>query len=240
MSTKLSGAIQITSADLSSNSLTQEMELGSLAFTADGRSFRYCKAGATALVPGKLQQAAAEITNHEDLAPTATFAIGANQVTVTLGNTALTANYYANGYMVGTKTPGQGFMYKIKSHPAADASATVVLTLEDALQVAVTTASRVDLIANQYQSVIVNPTTATSNPVGVAVFPITAAYYGWLQVGGVCPVLVDDQTVVVGTNVAASNQAAGACEPATGVQASIGRAVTGGATTEYVAVNLAL
>lgn len=239
MSTKLTGAIQITSADLTSNSSTQEMELGSLAYTADGRSFRYCKAGGTALVPGKLQQAAAEITNHQNLTPAAA-AIGATSVTVTLGNTAVTANYYANGYMVGTVTPGQGYMYKIKSHPAADASATVVLTLEDPLLVALTTNSRVDLVANQYQSVIVNPTTATSNPVGVAVYPITAAYYGWLQVGGVCPVLVDDQTVVVGTNVAASNQAAGACEPHTGVQAIVGRAVTGGATTEYVAVNLAL
>ena len=105
---------------------------------------------------------------------------------------------------------------------------------------ALTTASKADLVTNPYSKVIVNPTTATSAPVGGAITAVTAAQYGFILTKGVCPLLVDDQTVVVGTNVAASNQAAGAVEPHTGVQAIVGIALTGGATTDYVAVQVNL
>lgn len=137
-----------------------------------------------------------------------------------------------------TITPGQGYKYLISSHPAADSGATLTLTLEDPIQVALTTSSNVDLVPSLYKDVIVNPTAASSCVVGVAVDVVASGSYGWVQVEGPCPVLVDDQTVVVGTLVAASNQAAGACEPFTGVQAPIGIAVTGGATTDYVTVKL--
>lgn len=239
MATKVGSDILAAPGDLTLNTATAQATVGSCATTPDGRRFRYCKAGGTALVPGKLQQAPAEVTNHQNLVPAAA-AIGATSVTVTLGATAATANQYAGGYLVVTITPGQGYQYLIKSHPAADASATLTLTLEDPIQVALTTASNVDLIANPYNGVIVNPTTASSCPVGVAVYPITAEYYGWIQTGGVANILVDDQTAVVGTLLSASNQAAGAVEPFTGVQAPVGYAVTGGATTDYVAVKLIL
>lgn len=215
----------------------QQMKLGSKFVDQSGNAYRYCLVGASALVPGKLYQSPVEITNHENLAPAAA-AIGATQVTVTLGATAVTANQYAEGYLVITVTPGQGYRYQIASHPAAALSTTCVLTLVDPIQVALTTSSRADLVSSPYSNVIINPTTATGVVAGAAVYPTAAAAYGFLQTGGVTCLLVDDQTVVVGTNVAASNQAAGAIEPATGVQALVGIAITGGATTEYVAVKL--
>lgn len=216
----------------------QEHQLGARAKMADGRVFRYCKAGGTALVPGKLQQAPAEITNHQNLTPAAA-AIGATSVTVTLGATAATANQYAGGWLIVTTTPGQGYQYKIKSHPAADASATLVLSLEDPILVALTTSSVVDLVLNPYSGVIVNPTTASSCPVGVAVYPITASYYGWIQTGGVATILSDGGSTV-GTNVSASNATAGSVEAAVTGQAAVGVAVTGVATTEYGAFRLFL
>lgn len=241
MSTQLTGSgILIAGQQLYSSTSVQAHALGELALTNDGRAFRYAKCGGTAMVPGKLYQAPAEVTNHQNVEPTATCAIGSTSVTVTLGATAATANQYAGGLLVVTITPGQGYSYKIKSHPAADASATLTLTLEDPLLVALTTSSNVDLVANKFSGVIVNPTTASSCIAGVAVYPVAASEFGWLQVGGYAPILVDDQTIVVGTNVAASNQAAGAIEPHTGVQQLVGRAVTGGATTDYVTVDLDL
>lgn len=216
----------------------QQVQLGSKFYDQAGNGYRYCLVGGTALVPGKLYQAAAEITAHQNIAPTATYAIGSTSVTVTLGATAATADYYAGGYLIVTITPGQGYKYRIGSNPAAALSATLALQLEDPLLVALTTSSRVDLVPNPYSSVIINPTTASSCVVGAAVYPHASATYGWVQVSGVAPVLVDDQTVVVGTLLSASNQANGACEPFTGVQAPIGVAVTGGATTDYVAVKL--
>lgn len=236
MATQVGPAVQIAAHGLFEESTTQRHRLGELVTAGDGRAYRYCKAGATALVPGKLQQAAAEATNHQNVAPAAA-AIGATSVTVTLGATAATANQYAEGFLAITVTPGQGYQYKIKSHPAADASATLVLTLEDPIEVALTTSSRCDLSTNPYSAVVVNPTTATSAAVGVAVNNIAASSFGWLQVRGPAVVLADG-ALTVGVNVSASNAVAGAVEAAVTAQAACGVCITGIADTEYGMVNL--
>lgn len=235
---QLGSDLQIAPADLFTSTSTAQCTLGARAATADGRSFRYVQMGAAAAVPGKLYQAPAEVTNHQDLTPAAA-AIGATQVTVTLGATAATANQYQGGFLVVTVTPGQGYMYRISSNPAADASATMVVTLEDPLLVALTTSSRVDLVASPYKGVIVNPASASSAPVGVAVYAIPAGEYGFLQVGGAATVLADG-AVSVGVNVSASNATAGAVEAAVTAQAAIGQALTSIATTEYGAVLLTM
>ena len=231
---------QVAARGLYADSSIQEHTLGEKMVTPDGRVFRYVKAGATALVPGTLQQAPVEITNHQNLAPTANVAIGATSFTVTLGATAVTANQYAGGFVIITTSTGAGYQYRIKSHKAAALSATVQLTLEDPVLVAfVSASSKVDLVLSPYSGVIINPTTATSLPVGVAVYPITASYYGWLQTHGPAALLADG-AVVVGTSVVASNATAGAVEALTGVQAIVGLAQTGIATTEYGSVFLTL
>lgn len=232
--------------DISTSSLTpvgttsginnDSAKLGALATTGDGRYFRYAIAGATALVPGTLQQASAEVTGSQNLAVAAA-AIGATSVTTT-SNVTCSANDFAGGYLIVTITPGQGYQYQILSHAAASA-APVTLNLADPIVVALTTSSRVDLVANPYKGVVINPTTATSCPVGVAVAATPISYYGWLQVRGVGTVLADG-AVVVGTQVVASNATAGAVEALTGVQAIVGTAVTGVATTDYGAINLEL
>lgn len=236
MASQLGADLVITAADLTSNTALQQHNLGERATTGDGRYFRYAKAGGVTLVPGTLQQAPVEVTNHQGLTPAAA-AIGATSVTVTLGATAATANQYSGGWLMVTITPGQGYQYKILSHPAADASASLILTLSDPIVVALTTSSRVDLVLNPYSGVIINPTTATSAPVGVAVTAITNAQYGWIQVAGVACILSDGGSTV-GTNVSASNATAGAVEAAVTAQAAIGVAVTGVATTDYGAFKL--
>lgn len=242
MATKLSSNILLNPGDITSNFASAAdagyVPLGAKAFDAAGNAYRFCLAGATALVPGKLQQASAQVANHQNVTPAAA-AIGATSVTVTLGATAATANQYAGGWLLITVTPGQGYRYLIDSHPAANSGATLVLTLSDAIVVALTTSSRCDLIANPFSGVIVNPSTASSCPVGVGVTAVTAAYYGWIQSAGVCNVLADG-AVTVGTALAASNATAGAVEALTGVQASVGTAIEDISTTEYGAVNLLL
>lgn len=236
----LTGATQIAGQDLATTSTSANTNLGALATTGDGRYYRYASLGAVAAVPGKLYQAAAEITNHQNLAPTANGAIGDKTITVTLGATAVTANQYAGGFVMVTASTGAGYMYEIASHPAALLSATLQLTLVDPLLTTTTSAStKIDLIPSPYSATVVNPTTATSAPIGVAVFPVAIGGFGWLQVSGPT-VLLADGTVVVGTNLTASNATAGAVEAAAGVQAVVGTALTGIATTEYGAVFLQL
>lgn len=116
----------------------------------------------------------------------------------------------------------------------------MTLTLDDPILVALTTSSKIDLL-NPCSGVIVNPTTATSAPIGLAVYPVAAAEYGWVQTfgPGVC---LADGTVVVGTSLDASNGTAGAVEAhaEAGVQATVGHALTGIATTEYGLIKVML
>ena len=237
MSTLKSNLLVMPSEVFSDSSVSQT-DLGALATTGDGRYFRYCKAGGTALVAGKLQQASAEDTsNFQDLT-VAVSSKGAKTVTTT-STVTLTANQLAGGLLTVTSaSTGAGFVYKIKSHAAATA-AVVTFNLEDPIQVATTGTVKVDCIPNPYAGIIVNPTTASSAPVGVAVYNITANYFGWLQVSGAASILSDGGSTV-GTNVSASNGTAGAVEASVTAQATIGTALTGVATGEYGFFNLML
>lgn len=233
----LKANLLVTPQEVFSTSSTQGTDLGAFATTGDGRCFRYCLAGGTTLVPGKLQQSTAEdTTNWQNLAPTAT-AVGAYNVSISTSTTNA-VNVFANGLMQITVTPGQGYSYGVKSNTASSSS-TMSVVLSDAIQVALTTSSRIDFLPNPYSNVIINPASASGIPVGVAVYPVTNAQYGWLQTHGACNLLADG-TVTVGTSVVASNGTAGAVEAATGVQIPVGYAITGIATTEYGSIFLTI
>ena len=207
MPTQVTGPAQINPFDLTLDSATQEFAFGTRVETPDGRAYRYVEAGGTALIVGQLQQAPVEDTAHQNLTITAASAVGDTTVNFTLGNSEVTLNEYAGGYLMITGTPGQGYQYLIASHPAADASAALVVTLSDPIAVALTTSS-------------------------VAVTAITASQFGWIQVGGVACILSDGGSTV-GTNVSASNATVGAVEAQVTAQASVGVALTGVATTDY-------
>ena len=214
--------------------------LGSLGITADGRKFRYVKVGSSAaLVAGNVIQSPAEVTANESLTPTAAD-IGATEITITTG-AAVTANAYANGYMVCTNTPSNGLVYKIKSHPANSGATTCVFTLYEPLIVALTSSSRVDLVFDPYNGVIQNPATATGCVVGVALKAITASYYGWVQSAGTCAVLAGG-TVGVGKVVVANQGTAASAivgaNTTTEAFPILGRAVTSGTNGENCAVFL--
>lgn len=213
MATQLGPAVQVSAQDLYTYSTVQQHNLGEKAFSSDGRTFRYVKAGAL-LVPGDVLQSPAIVANHVNLTPTAAVAVGDTSITVTLGNTAATANQYAGGYVVVEKgTTGAGQSLLITSHPAASGSATLVLTLSDKVQVATSGTVTVSLVANLYNGVIQTPaTTLTGTPVGVAVGAIPSASFGWICSRGVTGVKADG-TITVGTvGVAVPSAAAGAAK----------------------------
>lgn len=222
----LSGIPTIFGINPHTCSSTQDHILGSIGVGTDGRKYRYVKAGATALVAGNAIQSPAEDTNEESLTPTAA-AIGATSVTVTTG-AAVTANTYADGYLVVTNTPGNGMAYRIDRHAATTGAASLTVYLKDPIKVALTTSSRVDLVKNPYNGVIQNPATPTGCPVGVAVYAITAAYYGWIGCHGAFSTLAGGN-ITVGRQVVAN----------LGVAASVVVAANG--TTEaYPALGYAL
>jgi len=239
---KMTSQPQSFSQGLFSEDTVKTAAFGAKASTADGRTYRYCKAGATALVAGKVYDGPASVANHKNVTVAAAAAIGATSITVTLGATAATANQYADGVIVINDEAGQGFTYGIKSHPAADASAALVLTLheDESVQEALTTSSQASLVANRYNGVIIHASAETGIPVGVAIKDITAASYGWVQTGGPVSCLSDATVGTIGSSVAASASTDGACTIGDGILAPIGYADQLMVSTEYNPITLTI
>lgn len=229
----VNGGMTTTDASLST-------QLGGEWRSADGRTFVLVQNGAVALVSANMVQGPASIgANHTDLV-TATAAIGATAITVTLGGTVVTANQYAGGFAVISAGTGIGQTLRIASHPAqTSGSGTVVLTLEDPLSVATLVSdSTTSLVLPQYGSqngtaitthgVIVNPTTPTGKVLGATLYPIpastsTAPSYGFIVKRGAVAV-INVSTTTVGLDVMSSTVTAG--NVATYVVATAGRVGT--------------
>ena len=199
---------------VTSNDLSLSTMVGQRFNSEDYREFVLVQNGGVALVAGNLIQGPASIgANHTGLAVVSNAAIGATQITVTLGGTAVTANQYAGGFAVISAGTGLGQTLRIQSHPAqSTTSGNVVLTLEDPLSVAITSStSKVSLTLNPYGSpngtnvgthgVVISPTTATGPSIGVTVTPIPASSatvpsYGFIPSSGTAGAVV---TYVVAT-----------------------------------------
>ena len=196
-----------------SSKATAQHAVGERAETADGRRYRYVECGATALVVGDCIQSRLEDVDHDNVTVRAT-AIGATALLITTGSSggALDANEYAEGYAVIDTTPGLGYVYRIKEHAAIAASTDGTLTLlpEDAIEVALTTDSKVTLVPNPYKDVIQSPVTTNSGtPLGGAIYPIAANEFGWIQSGGLGAGLIAG-TPAVGQPVTNQGATAGA------------------------------
>lgn len=214
----------------------KKFDLGGFGVTPDGRKFRYGRQNAsTAAIAGKLYQGGAETTTWQALAIAASVA-GSKTITTTSTITA-TKDQLAGGYVVISTTPGLGYTYKIVGNTAAS-GAVCTITLEEAIVVALTTGTTIDLVADPYSVVeIWDYSNHDGKVVGVAASAITAAYYGWYQVGGPCGVLVDSGAVAVGVNVYASAAVDGSVD-ATATYAYVGTAMTAGSSAEYAMVDL--
>lgn len=239
-----------------SNDLSISTQVGQRFMSEDYREFVLVQNGATALVSGVLVQSPASIgANHTGLT-LSTAAIGATQVTATLGGTLATANQYAGGFLVVSAGTGKGQTLRIASHPAGTSSGTVIFTLEDPLSVATLTSdSKGSLTLNPYGStngtnfatsgVIVSPVTATGATIGVTVYPIPASTatvptYGFIQTKGAVACLNDAGTAI-GLDVMPSSGTAGAV--VTYVAATrnrVGTSTVAGETTKAQIINIQL
>lgn len=205
---------------------------------SDGREVILVKAG-DAVESGKLYQDAAIVPNHQNIAVAAYTAYSNNgnvpaKVTVTLGATAATANQYAGGFVVVNDANGEGQTLRIASHPAADASATLAITLEDAPVTTLTTSSEVCLLPAHGNNVIIQPTTVTGAQVGVALNPIAAGAYGFLVTKGIVSCLAGG-AIGVGLGISIGS-VAGSVSVAAATTARLGFAAQAGVDTEYRAV----
>lgn len=243
-STLLAGLYQ--SGFNSTSGITASLHrLGSRIVTRDGRVFRFSRVGAVAAVAGSLYQSSAPVAGNLAQTPAAA-AIGATSVTITTITTTVTANQYSEGLMQVDTTPGNGIMYGVDGHNAAtggSGSCTIQLPKDDAIQVALTTASRVGLLANPFADIIVCPTTVTANPAGVPLVAAAIGAYHWLQTWGLVPLLING-TPAVGSPVVPSATTAGAVDIAAVAAITtmlyVGRIAQVGVSTKNNAVMLQL
>lgn len=232
---------------------------------ADGREFVLVQNGGSAITAGLLVQGPAEVANHKNLV-TSTAAIGATQVTVTLGATSAYINMYQGGYVVFNAGTGIGQTLKISSHPGAASSATLVLTLEDPIQVATLASdTKSTLILPPYGSsnggtyvssasntpnvstsgVVVCPVTLTGPVIGVTVDAIPASTsaipsYGLIQTKGIVSCL-NDATTAIGLDLMPSANTAGAVQTyVVATKTRVGTSTVAGVTTESRPITIQL
>ena len=230
--------------DLTEQSATAKHQLGTVRRTNDGRVFVYSKAGASALVAGKLTQAAAPAANHLNKAVKAAAAIGDKSVKVAIGATALTADQYANGTLHINDATGEGYSYSVKGHAAYSASAAAcIINLNDKIKVALAAStSEYTLTKHPQDGMILCPVTQTASAAGVPPIAVTAAYYFWNQVKGPAACLTGG-VIVIGNGVvpsAGSSAVAGAvmAEAAGSITERVGTVMQVNAATEYSLINL--
>ena len=192
-------------------------KLGTRGTTPDGRVFYYARNGSAAITTaGMLVDAAAAfaIAAHDMDVPANANAAGTTAVSVEVPTTDLTKDQYADGYLIFNDGPGEGEVYRIKSHPAHDASDdnTVILTIDepDGLRTATTTSSLFGIFVNPYSAVkiIDGDGTMETGALGVTTIPMTASYYGWIQTAGIGSVAIGAAVGVVGDGLQISQASA--------------------------------
>lgn len=169
--------------DVTETSPAKREAIGALRITADGRKFRYAKAGGTAMSAGSLGMAPAAVAAHQNLSATPA-AIGDRVLSLTVGAAAVAENAYEDGYLQVAEAAGKGRQCRILSNTACAAGGTVVLTLAEALRTALTTDSKVSLVPSPWGGVAASAT-EENLPVGVAPCDVPAGHYFFAQTGGV-------------------------------------------------------
>ncbi len=233
----LSGPTIITELDLySSSSIKEGHDLGQIAQTSDGRKFRFCKAVAT-LVTGDCYSSAGQDSQFQSMAVAVNAAIGATQISVTNGTTAVAANDFDEGYLMVSYGTGIGQSSRILSHTTGASGATIVYTIEDPLKVAITAASsKITVIKNPYDDVVIQAVTPVASTAGIAQYAIPTGYFGWIQTGGPCAALWDASVAAVDTlGVSPSTTTAGAVRVAAAGSEIIGRSMQVVPVSAYVA-----
>lgn len=238
---QLTGPVVIASQGIFQESSSQLHSIGAYVQTNDGRGFRYTKVGATATVAGKVYQGPAlDATNQQPSGglSVAAAAIGDTSV-VTTTTVTLAANLLAGGYLAVVVTPGQGYTYRIQGNTVA-AGAVTTFTLDDPIQVALTTSSKVIVCQNPYNGVVIEPGTPTAKIVGVAPTIITASYFGWLQTRGPASVLFTGTGVAGKVVGSLSGGTSGSMAPAIAATNIGGEHMATGISGEYSLVYLTI
>lgn len=245
-------SLQANGSFQQSNSADLATLIGSRWDLADGREVILVSAGATDIGSiGVLVQTAALVAALSSASITSFTAYSNNgnvpaSAVVEFASTTLTANQYAGGFVTVYSGTGRGQTLRVASHTAVTSGTAVTITFEDGPNTALVAGDRFTLIPQHGSGVVICPTTATNAPVGVTLYPLTAAYYGFVLSKGLVAAISDATVAVVGAPIGRSVTTAGCVTAATGSTGSlaisdqVGRAIVAGVSAEAKPVFLDL
>ena len=220
--------------------------LGAVRPTADGRVYAYGlngTGGGTALSPGKLAQGALSTANHVNQTGK-TFAAGTQQISYAIGNTAVTANQYQDGYFYVNAGTGAGQALLFDNHTTPSGNGTIIISLKDSLIAATAVAdSKFSLQPNPYSACIISAHGSATAifATGVPNVSIPDTDYGWFQIGGPCSVLANGTPAVGGSVIpSATTDGAVDVDGASSVQPKVGYTLITAVSTEYRMVYLTI
>lgn len=217
----VTGVPTLSNIDLytSDTTIPGGLYVGMLQPAASGKLFRYALTGASALVKGNLLQEAVTDTQFENMAVGVAGVVGDPYLNITNGTTTVTAQQFQGGqilsYTAGTVAIGDEYTIMDLAGTFTSGGALRVF-LDRPLRYAYTTSAKVVMKRSPWSGVIQFPaTTPTGMAVGVAVYEIPAASYGWVQTHGLAAALSDGSTFAVGSGVGTVSGTAGAVTVAT-------------------------
>lgn len=240
----LAANMQITDQDTRTISSTQGgAQLGQHMTTPDGRTFRYGLAGAVNLAAGKLMQGALSVANHQNRTGVTTVA-GQGTVTFAVGATAVTANQYAQGYLVVNAGTGAGQALLISGNTSAASSGSPSVNLADEIITATLASdSKFSLMPHPYSAILISSQASATAiyAVGVPQIAVTAANYAWFQTGGPASVLANGTiAVAAGLIPGATTDGSVDAEGTSSVQPRVGYMLIASVSTEYREVYLTI
>jgi hypothetical protein len=193
----------------------------------------------------KLMQSVVPLAGHINEVVTAA-AIAANTISFTPAVAVtddMAANEFADGYLHFNASTGQGYMHRIRSHPAITGAVAGVLTLYDPIVVATVAATtKATILHHPLRKIIISDSPSTAQPVGVTVAAVAANAYCWIQYQGPCACLVGG-TWIINDILVSSATTDGAIMPSAAFETDgpeIGIAMAVNADTEYGPVYLTL
>jgi hypothetical protein len=230
-------------------SATALQRIGTIRELDDGRVFAYARDGGTGLSVSKLTAGAVVVADHFECVVADT-AIGQTRISITLnGTTVMTANQYKDGYIQINKNTGIGHLYKIRGHKAIGAGSAGYLELYDPIRVATASSAEGTVSKHIQDGVNIHASPPIRPLTGIPPIAVTASYYFWNQVKGICACLTDNTTPVVGKTIVASKATDGSiglpvlseAGPNTGFDQQIcGTVIQVNASAEYSLINLAI
>lgn len=190
------------------------MKMGQQVFGPDGRIFRYTLAGGSSLVVGNLLQEPAQDTTYENMAVTPAAAAGDAYISATNGTATITSEQFRDGsvsvYTAGTVAIGDEYSILAVTGTLTTGGAIQIYT-DVPLRYAFTTSAKLNMKRSPWSGAIQFPaTTQTGAPVGVGIYAVTNAQYGYVQTHGVAAALSDGSTFAVGSQLSPSLATAGA------------------------------